>query len=516
MHRIKKMAVILLAFFLTGCAGVREEEIPDLEDTVISMEEEPEISYEVPVSSANIMINQLGYIREGTKIAVFCGKEMPEEFQVIRKDTGEVAFTGYLQNKVYDEELQEYNSYGDFSALCETGVYYIEAPLLGRSYSFAIEDELYESIFKESCKQYYYSRCGMTLTRQYANEVAHNACHTGKAVLEQEPSISLDVSGGWHQDEKGSKDVATAAKSIGIMLLSYELYGNAFTDEMGIPESGNEVPDLLDEVRYEVEWMLKMQDKETGAVYSGVKFYGQKDGESARVGAADGVSSMAFAMSVAKFAYLYQDYDGEFAGECLKAAEHAWEYGEVNLQEEQDEDGEKWRFAAAAELYRAFGKKKIHRYVTGWLSDGTYKENMDDVVFLGCVTYICTKQPVRLELCEDITRALMGQAERIYAESGGSFFLTGGNREQSNIKELLRDMMYLATVDHMITNHEYDSVIENHLHYFLGRNEKGISYIDNVGEKNYNMTGERTGIMKQFEANSKLVFMLSEIVEHYR
>ena len=68
----------------------------------------------------------------------------------------------------------------------------------------------------------------------------------------------------------------------------------------------------------------------------------------------------------------------------------------------------------------------------------------------------------------------------------------------------------------MISNHEYDCVIENHLHYFLGRNEKAISYIDNVGERNYRTIDESMGIMKQFDANSKLVFMLSEIVgEHH-
>ena len=58
--------------------------------------------------------------------------------------------------------------------------------------------------------------------------------------------------------------------------------------------------------------------------------------------------------------------------------------------------------------------------------------------------------------------------------------------------------------------------LEHNLHYFLGRNEKSISYIDNVGEGNYRTIDESMGIMKQFEANSKLIFMLSEIVgEHY-
>ena len=514
MHRIKKMAAAFFVLLSTGCAAIQEEKIPDTENIITSMEAEPELSYEVPVSSANIFINQLGYGKESTKVAVFCGEELPDEFQVIRKDTGESVFTGYLENKGYDERSKEYNSYGDFSPVCEAGLYYIEAPLLGRSYSFTIEDGMYENIFKEACKQYYYSRCGMTLTKQYANGVAHNACHTGKAVLKEDESVSLDVSGGWHQDEKGSKNVVSAARSIGVMLLSYELYEDSFTDEMGIPESGNGIPDLLDEIKYEVEWLHKMQDEKTGAVYSGVGIYEQNGGDKVCVEPADGKSAMAFAMALAKFSYLYQDYDKDYAAECLAAADRAWQYADANLQEERE--AEEWRFAAAAELYRARGKQSIHKYVTMYLSGGAYKENMSDVVFLGCVTYICTKQSVKLELCEEITNTLMLRAEEIARKASGALFQAGEASGQNENSKLLRNMMYLTTVDHMITNDEYDSVIENHLHYFLGRNKEAISYIDNVGEGNYRSIDESMGIMKQFEANSKLIFMLSEIVgEHH-
>ena len=68
-------------------------------------------------------------------------------------------------------------------------------------------------------------------------------------------------------------------------------------------------------------------------------------------------------------------------------------------------------------------------------------------------------------------------------------------------------------VDYMIANHEYESLIENHLHYFLGRNPQAICYINNIGIGNGRPSDDGMGIMKQFEADSKLIFMLSEIVE---
>ncbi len=81
---------------------------------------------------------------------------------------------------------------------------------------------------------------------------------------------------------------------------------------------------------------------------------------------------------------------------------------------------------------------------------------------------------------------------------------------------LLQNMMYLSTVDYMISNHEYETIIENHLHYFMGRNRQAISYVDNVEDNSYRQIDENLGIMKNFDADSKLILMLSEIVGNHR
>lgn len=509
MHRIKKARILISVLLLAGCA-VLPENAQNSESTFTSMEEEPDLSYEVPVSSPNIFVNQLGYIPDGTKVAVFCGKELPDKFYVVKKETGEVVYTGQLEEQGYQDKSQEYNSYGDFSEVEEPGTYYIEAPVIGRSYSFMIEKNLYDGVFKEACRQYYYNRCGMTLTSQYAGEMAHNACHTERALLKEDASVSVDVSGGWHQDESGSKLVEPAARSIAVILLAYELYGDTFTDDMGIPESGNEIPDILDEVRYEVEWLLKMQDPATGAVYSGVTVYeqGAERGTVSYVEPADLQAARAFSMVLAKFSYLYQFYDTEYATQCLKAADRAWRYALLN---EGDDKTDEWKFAAAAELYRASGKQECHRYISDYLSKEDYAQKMDEVIFFGCVTYISTKQPVKLPLCEDIVEILMIKAEEISETARNSLFLTGG-ADQDDVGELLLDMMYMTLVNHVISNHEYENIIENHFHYFLGRNQRAISYIDNVGENNYRLIDENLGIMKRFEEDSRLILMLSEIV----
>lgn len=509
MRRFTVIIILLCMIIFAGCSQIKAgEQKEQTEDYFTSMEKEPDLSYEVPVSAPGILVNQLGYMTESSKIAVFKGKEMPEQFHVVDAESGRVVYTGSLEEQGYSQVSGEYNSFGDFTDLMIPGNYYIDAPILGRSYSFLISNDVYDRFFKESCKEYYYNRCGMTLTEEYAGEYAHNACHIGKAVLGEDVSVSMDVSGGWHQDEKGQKNVVTAAKTMSVMMLAYELYGDSFGDDMGIPESGNHIPDILDEVRYEADWLLKMQDQQTGAVYSGLVIY-QPDGDLGKstgtyVEASTPDAEKAFAMAMAKFSYLYQNYDTEYATICLKAADRAFKHAKMDEGRTQD----KWEFAAAAELYRAAGQLSHQKYVVDFLKAEELEER-DEVVLMGCITYIATKQPVNVDLCGKIMKMLMAQAEDISAAAEDSLYMTAENGEQDN-NSLLLNMMYLTAVDHIIANSEYETTIENHLHYLLGRNDGAVSFVNIIGE---NVDGSR-GIVKQFDANSKLIFMLSEIMGH--
>lgn len=506
-------AILLLSVIAAGCGG-RETEVQENKETVsfTSMEEEPDLSYEVPVSTPRILVNQLGYMTESAKVAVFKGEDIPEEFHVIDVESKEVVYIGSPQEKESGIGALANESYGDFSSLKTPGIYYIEAPVLGRSYTFEIEDNIYEGIFRESCKQYYYNRCGMTLTSQYAGERSHNACHTGKAVFRENISEGCDVSGGWHQDEKGQKDVVTAAKTMSVMMLSYELYGQSFSDDVGIPESGNGVPDILDEVRYEAEWLLKMQDQTTGAVYSGVTVYQQDGGNTGKdadvyIEPATDEAEKAFAMAMAKFSYLYQNYDAEYATVCLKAADRAFKYAQLNEETEKDELG----FAAAAELYRAAGQEYCQRYVTEYLKTENLQEKRSEVTLMGGVTYISTKRSVNIDLCEKVMNMLMDGTEAILKESRSIVYAVDEKESKDNNDRLL-DVMYLAVMNHIIASQEYETMIEDYLHFFLGRNETAVCYIDGAGENDCNNTGYSPGIMIQFEADSKLVFMLSEVM----
>ena len=108
-------------------------------------------------------------------------------------------------------------------------------------------------------------RCGMELTADIAGDFAHPACHTDIATV-YGTDEQIDVTGGWHDAGDYGRYVVPGAKTVADLFLSYEESEAANGDDFGIPESGNGVPDLLDEARYELEFFFKMQ-ADNGGVY---------------------------------------------------------------------------------------------------------------------------------------------------------------------------------------------------------------------------------------------------------
>ncbi len=495
---------------LTGCAYANEPAADAGDGLFTTLGLTPEFDYEVPESLPSILVDQQGYAVSSSKIALFCGEELPETFEIIDAESGQSVYTGRIEQKGRDEETGVSISYGDFTSFQTEGIYYIEAAVIGQSYAFEIAENPYGELYDAALKQYYYNRCGLTLSTELAGEAAHNACHTKEAQMKDEASVKLDVSGGWHVDESGTRDIPTGCSTVNHLLLAYELYPEVFGDEVGIPESGNGIPDVLDEVRYEIDWFLKMQDSRSGAVYSAVS-----SADNAALGYLLYIDSVTmdatiqFAATMAKFSYLYQTYDREFATKCLQAADRAYRYAGQYLADVSPEE----YFYASTELYRATGNYGYHNAVRAYLSENPVTDMDNNFIFWGCVTYLSTRQKVDVDTCDALIKILMLEGERISYASKNSRFLVSMDEQKNGSAELLKDITRLAVVDHIITNHEYATVLQNHLHYLLGRNLQSVSYLDGAGERNYANFNEKQGIMNQVELNAELVLMMSSIME---
>lgn len=470
----------------------------------------PDFQYEVPDMEPSIRMDQYGYLPNSKKIAVFEGEELNGEFQVINKETGECAFTGILENKGYDEGLETYISIGDFTDFITEGTYYLQNDHVGCSYEFVIQENLYDSLLNDAVKDYYYARCGMSLTSGFAGEKARNACHTSLSKFKEDYTKEIDVTGGWHMDDMGNRSVIDGANTVVALLLAYELNPDCFSDDLGIPESGDAIPDLLNEVQYEIEWLLKMQDVSTGAVYESVSVTTPKNSlvQPSYLEAPSVAATESFAVAMAKFGYLFQNFDVKYATKCLQASDRAMYYLNKNMQ---DVDATKY-FEASTELFRATGYQNYHKIVTGFLAEEQNIDLENPNVFLGVVTYLSTKQKVDKKLCSVAMKKLMRTVEDLSYETKKEAYITTKKITPKVLRYLLNQTSQIAVVNYIITNTEYETILEKYIHFFMGNNEGGTCYVEQYGAENISLNDETLNLTHSMEQKAEWILLLSDVI----
>ncbi len=466
--------------------------------------------YEVPMQIPGVLVDQIGYERLSEKAIVFKGENIPDSFKIYDEATGKPVYTGEILKPVYNEELGEYDSLGYFNDLQQEGSFFAYSDALGESYHFEIKDDIYDEVFELACKKYYINRCGTAMSDSTAGGTPHSACHTGAAHFQEDPGTTVNVEGGWHMDEKAGRDTALGCRIASNLLLANEINPQAFNDNTGIPESGNQIPDILDEVRYEAEWLLKMQDPVTGGIYAAAVTEIPEGGD---VFAAPVVvtpvsmdATISFAVAMAMFSYQYQQYDAEFATSCLRAADRAWA---CFLNNESAMDNT-MAFNAAAQLYKAAGSEDYRQVLESYFQREDFQKlfEEDEAVFLGSVTYLTISQAVDVEICKTLMKYLMNRAEDIAARSSGSPYLVTDIPENGDFEKSLLDMRCLTITDHVIYNHEYTTIIENQAHFLCGMNPEALNYISDDTEHTYKDC-EMQGLLNDPEKTSLFIFMLS-------
>jgi hypothetical protein len=159
----------------------------------------------------------------------------------------------------------------DFSSIRAAGAYFVlDEKNNVRSPVFNIWDNVYKDVLLQSSRMYYYQRDGIAKLAQYAgtpwaDALAHPQDATCR--LYSDGSSPQDLHGGWF--DAGDQNTYTNWHAMDIieLLHAYVEHPSAFTDDTNIPESGNGVPDILDEVKWELDWMVRMQQT-SGALLS--------------------------------------------------------------------------------------------------------------------------------------------------------------------------------------------------------------------------------------------------------
>ncbi len=458
--------------------------------------------------SEDILINQIGYKSTDKKIAIIKGQHSC--FQVVDATTNKVVLTKDLNGKVSDKSSGDSVKYADFSELTVTGQYFISIPKLGKSYEFKIGDKsIYSEIFDATLKALYFQRCGMALDSKYAGEYSHEACHKSLAKLYEDESKEIDVSGGWHDAGDYGRYVVPAAVTAADLMLSYEFYPNSFTDTTNIPESLNKVPDILDEAKYGIEWMLKMQDKASGGVYHkatskgfpsmstmpDIDVYDQVILPISTTATAD------FAAVTAMAARVFKDFDSTFSQTCLQASKLAWGWLEnhedfvkfinprdvITGQYGDSGSGADKISWAAAELFRTTGDQKYSDYfVTNFVSNGFGLDWQYSSGYASIAYMFSDSDKTDLKKLEEIKKGWIEKADMFVSTAQKDGYLLAMDKMEYNWgsnMNVANHARHLLIADKLSNNKEYTEAAENSAHYLMGRNTLCQSYITGFGSK---------------------------------
>ncbi len=236
-------------------------------------------------------------------------------------------------------------SVGDLTDFRKAGTYRLQVDTV-RSEPFAIRPDILAMPFRDALRAFYFLRSGIALDEAHAGPWARSAGHpdTSLGYLEigEDRSGPGRAPGGWYDAGDYGKYVVNAGISVATLMHLHELQPRLVPDRgLDIPESGNGVSDLLDEIRFELEWMIHMQDadggvffKVAGKTWPGMVMPAHDRMERFLIGKST-ASTLNFAASMAQASRVWKKIDPKFARACRERAERAWAWAVAHPQVEQ-------------------------------------------------------------------------------------------------------------------------------------------------------------------------------------
>lgn len=483
--------------------------------------------------SSRIVINQVGYYPNSPKSALFINLTNPQpgKVQLVNNRTKRPVFETELQAPQKDAASKDIIQAIDFPQFKREGSYYLKLGDI-KSYPFQIGKNIYQDAFRKLLRSYYLQRCGVAV-RDLAIGVNHPPCHINDGLIAHTDSFNQSgkqkrAKGGWHDAGDYGKYVGPTAVTVGRLLSLYEQYPKLFSDrQLAIPESGNRRPDILDEVKVGLDWMLTMQ-REDGAVYrklSGKEWPGailpHQDQQSRYIYGISTPETAKFAAAMAMAKRIYASYDAKFAQTCVKAAQKAWDFlqkepsTKVDWVEGDDKGSGKYmndfpegrlqpdkndRLWAAAELFITTGDSAFEQYLTQNIASWTYGlYEWIDPSPLGMIDYLMLSGRKGSDsLKQQIKEKLLQRADSLMQKVAASGYrLANQDFVWASNKRAAEEGITLLYAYRLTGERTYLSAAVNQLDYLLGRNHFNKSFITGVGSNSVRYVHHRIAQAKK-------------------
>jgi len=466
--------------------------------------------------STDIKVSQVGYPPSGSKVAFVAGPAPAERFAVRDAKSGQSVFEGPLAAAVVDPDSGDRVRAADFSALAKPGTYFVDIPGVGRSFEFAVADDVFARPLYLAMRSFYGQRCGtaVDLGPQFAG-YRYPACHLEGAWHASSGRTGPRPSAkGWHDAGDYGRYVVNSGITTGTLLWAVELFPDRMEGlKLDIPESGDAVPDVLDEVRWNLDWMLSLQDEDGGAWHKQTSetfpgFVMPQDDKSTSVVVGTGAepfkgtcATADLAAVAAIAARVYRPYDAAFADRALGVARRglAWAsahpdvlfrnpagvstgaYGDGSCRDEL-----LW---AAAELWRTGGDEAAHRFFLEHQAASRGAINADsppawpNVAPLALWSYaLAPKGDAAVQAA--IRQESLAAADAIVARSaahGYRISLTSRDYVWGSNGVVANYGLQLLVANAFRADPRYVAAARDDLYYLLGRNTFSLSWVTQVG-----------------------------------
>lgn len=472
-----------------------------------------------------LKVNQVGYHAEGQKIAV-AEPEVKSKTFTLKDSKGRTVWKGKAVRTAVSPFSDKTRQVVDFSKVSKPGTYTLSAGK--HKQQVIIAEKPYGDIAVAAMKSYYLQRTGMPIEEKYAGKYARPAAHPDtnvqihpSAASPQRPAGTVIESPyGWYDAGDYNKYIVNSGFTVGTMLMAYQINKeNLDKMNLNIPESGNNIPDFLDEIMYNLKWMLTMQDPADGGVYHKLTtpnfegFIMPKDCKQQRyVVQKSTQAALDFAATMALAARIYNAYSeyGEFCKEATAAAEraYAWAVKNPGVMYDQPGNNEKYDpdvatgmyddknaedefFWAATELYlttkqtaylaqaKAFSPKKFMLPSWGNISGLGAMQWLNQVI-LGTeeakdICTNCMKKSLKSQ-CDKWIEEMNGSSFHSVTGNHAEDFIWASNSEMGAGRGIMLMYQYALTKDS-----KYCDAAMSTLDYIFGRNATGYCFVTGFG-----------------------------------
>jgi endoglucanase len=504
-----------------------------------------------------IVVDQFGYPTKASKIAVARDPQTGYDsavhftpgttYAVVDKSTGKIvkkgpptAWNGGATDDVSGDKVWWF----DFSDVTIPGTYTVVDVDKGlRSVEFEIDDRVYRDVLKLAVRTYFYQRAGFKKTTETAgSDWADAASHMGpgqdpqsrpwqgkrglisgliSGLIKSDVSQIKDLHGGWFDAGDYNKYTSWTARNVIVLLRAYDENPSAFGDDSGIAESGNGVPDILDEVKWALDWLARMQNTDGSLLC--VQGLDQASPPSAAIGPSyyGPATTAASLMGAAAFAYAAKIYstrsEADLKGygyDLATRAKKAWDWATANPsvlyynnddtkqpgsrglasgQQEMDDAQRLFaKFEAAVYLYELTGDVSYKGFVESNYTSivASYGPTQEDTDRQEALLYY-TRLP---GISAQVKSAILTKFVASVSRNADQFPMVTNNKDPyhspikdytwgSNQSKVLQARLYQLLAKYgkdAATAAKADSAAMGYLHYIHGVNPLGLVYLTNM------------------------------------